>query len=71
MLNFEQFEFVATGTTADPSASLGMTKGRAVRALAFAWEQRGTAGPSTALRSGRDDTSICRIEVVPMGGWWS
>jgi hypothetical protein len=30
MLSFEQFEVVETGTTADPSASLGMTKERVV-----------------------------------------
>ena len=43
------------GRTADPSASLGMTKGRgALSGKVGSW-MKGTAGPSTTLRSGRDD----------------
>src|SRR5271170_1695914 len=52
--------------TADPSASLGMTNGRAVT-LILGREIGGTgietAGPSTALRSGRDDKFIAQDEL--------
>jgi hypothetical protein len=36
----------------------GMTKERGVLSVRIALWMKGTAGPSTALRSGRDDTSI-------------
>ncbi len=42
--------------TADPSASLGMTKGRGRFHLYLMLDEK-TAGPSTSLRSGRDDNS--------------
>jgi iron complex transport system substrate-binding protein len=40
-------------------APVEMTKGRAVVALSRGPENAQTAGPSTALRSGRDDNSVC------------
>jgi len=44
--------------TAGPSALLGMTKGRVALPFGFVIGIEGTAGPSTSLRFGRDDTSV-------------
>src|ERR1700733_343485 len=51
--------------TADPSTAVGMTKGRVALPFDTGYWDRGTAGPSTSLRSGptagrdrRDDTSV-------------
>ncbi len=53
---FEQFEFARAGReTADPSASLGMSKGTVALSFGIGCWINATAGPSTALRSGRDD----------------
>ena len=48
--------------TADPSAALGMTKGRVALSLSVHWLMERTAGPSTSLRSGRDDNSYLGTE---------
>src|SRR3984957_13447708 len=53
----------AEGRTADPSASLGMTKGRAGSSVELGLWMRGTAGPSASLRSGRDDNSVWVVRV--------
>jgi hypothetical protein len=48
----------ADGRTTDPSTTLGMTKGGVAFSVEIGLRMRGTAGPSTTLRSGRDDTSV-------------
>jgi hypothetical protein len=53
----------AEGRTADPSASLGMTKGTAAPSVEIGLWMRGTAGPSAPLRSGRDDNSVWVLRV--------
>jgi hypothetical protein len=42
---------------------VGMTKGRGVPPVEIGLWIRGTAGPSTSLRSGRDDTSVWVLRV--------
>jgi hypothetical protein len=42
-------------------ASVGMTKGRVALSRKIGLWLKGTAGPSTTLRFGRDDTSVYRI----------
>jgi hypothetical protein len=46
--------------TADPSAALGMTKERTALTESACWME-GTAGPSTSLRSRRDDNSFVTL----------
>ena len=53
----ERWERTA-GRTADPSASLGMTRGEGWLRWELLVDAKRTAGPSTALRFGRDDNSV-------------
>src|ERR1700677_2498646 len=63
MLIFKQSSFATTEReTADPPASLGMTKWRVVSHLVSGQRDRKvTAGPSTTLRSGRDDKFFAKF----------
>jgi hypothetical protein len=63
MLIFKQSSFATTEReTAGPSPSLGMTKWKAVSHPFIGLRERHvTAGPSTTLRSGRDDKFFAKL----------